>query len=80
MNKQQAKELLRAAVKRLAAIDLHAVRIIPNGADEPLPPIPNEVIITPSDVSVAVADWDKTMPERRGKLTAKVINQRDYDG
>lgn len=59
-----------------AVIDeIKAVRIIPNGASEPLPPIPNEVEISEHDLERAAALWDELMPEYAGLLMAQNTSQ-----
>lgn len=73
--KKRAKQI----VERFQSIDWYAVRIIPKGADDPLPAIPRQVEITPEDVDEAIANWNELMPEFAGMLEAEVINQRDFD-
>jgi len=80
MNKKiRAINKMQAAIRKFQRVDWHSVRFIPKGADEPLPPVPNQVEITPEDVEKAIADWDKNMPQYAGMLKAKVENKRDYD-
>lgn len=56
------------------------VNIIPEGADEPLLPVPDEVIISDGDVDRALRLWDDLMPEWAGLLAATVEGQADFDG
>lgn len=55
------------------------VKIIPEGADEPLPPVPDEVEITDADIRRAINAWDEAMPDYAGLLEAVVIGQENYD-
>lgn len=55
------------------------VKIIPDGANEPLLPVPDEVTISDSDTDRAVADWDELMPDYAGLLNATVIGQTQFD-
>lgn len=48
------------------------VSITPDGADEPLLPIPDEVTISDGDTDRALADWDDLMPDYAGLLDATV--------
>lgn len=49
------------------------LRFLPLGADQPLPPIPDEIIFTEEDHKRASARWDRLMPEYRGLLDAKLV-------
>lgn len=51
--------------------EVKALRIIPDGASEPLPPVPNEVEISTGDIERATALWDELMPEYAGLLNAE---------
>lgn len=55
-----------------------AVNIIPSGAEEPLPPVPERVEISEADIEDAIAYWNKLMPEYRGMLDAEVEGREDY--
>ncbi len=55
-----------------------AMRIIPNGADKPLPELPLVVEIDPEDDG-EVKLWDRVMPKYRGLLNATVKNKQRYD-
>ena len=48
-----------------------AARIIPEGANEPLPPVPSTVDITDADIERAIAKWDRILPDYRGLLDAE---------
>jgi hypothetical protein len=65
---------LRLRTIRRAAL---AMRVIPDGAEKPLPPHANAEI-DPDDDSEAVL-WDRLMPKYRGLLNATVINKQRYD-
>jgi len=56
-----------------------AARFIPDGADDPLLPIPDEVTFTDAEIDAAIATWDRLMPEYRGMLGAEVVNRTEYD-
>jgi len=47
-----------------------ALRFIPRGNDEPLPPVPSELQITDDDIEHAIAAWDRTFPNYAGLLEA----------
>lgn len=69
----QAKGSYRIAASRILKLKrelegLEHIRFIPEGADEPLPPVPDEVIITLEDVENALKDWDELMPDLAGLL------------
>lgn len=55
------------------------IRVIPDGADQPLRPIPNEITWTEAELAEYRADWDETMPELAGLLDAEVVDRIDYD-
>lgn len=55
------------------------IKIIPEGADEPLPDVPSEVSITDADIRRAVNAWDAAMPDYAGLLEAVVIGQEGWD-
>jgi len=73
--KKKAKDF----VKRFDSIDWYSVRIIPKGANEPLPAVPYDVEITPEDIERADREWNRLMPEAAGIMDAEVINKRDFD-
>lgn len=54
-----------------------AMRVSPNGHDQPLPPLP-PVEIDPEDDSEQKL-WDKLMPKYRGLLRAQVKGKRRYE-
>jgi hypothetical protein len=58
---------------------LRSVKIIPEGADEPLPPVPEEVVISEADIRRAINAWDALLPDYAGLLEAMVVGRRDYD-
>lgn len=52
------------------------VKVVPLGASDPLPPLPDEVKITESDIDRATAEWDRIMPaEFRGLLDAEPVDE-----
>lgn len=55
------------------------VKIIPEGAAEPLPEVPDEVALTDADVRRAIDAWDALMPAYAGLLEAVVLGQEDWD-
>lgn len=55
------------------------VKLTPDGAGEPLLPVPDEVTISDSDIERALAEWDALMPDYAGLLDADVQGQSDYD-
>lgn len=51
---------------------MKAARIIPEGADEPLPPLPGgDVTISDADIQKAIDQWDSTFKDYRGLLDAQ---------
>ncbi len=56
-----------------------SVRIIPEGANDPLPPSPPEVIISEHDIEIAIKEWDRVMPDLKGLLDAEVVGQQAFD-
>lgn len=56
------------------------VKLTPDGANEPLLPIPDEVEISDSEVDRAIADWDTLMPAYAGMLNAVVTGQTQFEG
>lgn len=50
------------------------VKLIPDGADEPLTPVPNTVDISDADADLAIRDWNRLMPDYVNLLDATVIN------
>ena len=73
------KKKVREFIKRFDAVDWYSVRIIPKGAGDPLPRVPDVVEITPEDVDEAIRHWNEVMPDYAGMLEAEVINKRDFD-
>ncbi len=61
-----------------AARAAFALRVIPNGADKPLPELPLNVEIDPEDMG-EVELWDRLMPKYKGLLNASVKNKQRYD-
>lgn len=55
--------------------EVKAVRVIPDGAREPLPPVPYDVEISESDLERAAALWDELMPEYAGMLEAENLTR-----
>ncbi len=48
-----------------------AARIIPEGAGEPLPPVPAQIELTDADIERAIAKWDRLMPDYLQLLEAE---------
>lgn len=71
----------RSLVRRVRLTPVAGVRvkIIPEGAAEPLPEVPDEVALTDADVRLAIDAWDALMPAYAGLLEAVVIGQEDWD-
>jgi phage portal protein BeeE len=55
------------------------IQFIPEGQGDPLPPVPDEVVISDADIDRAIKSWDKLMPEFAGLLDAEVIHRENYD-
>ena len=55
-----------------------AMRVIPDGADKPLPAPVTTVEIDPEDDG-EVELWDRLMPKYRGLLNARVKNKQRYE-
>lgn len=47
--------------------------VTPKGADEPLPPLPDEVEITAADIQRAQESFDEALPDYAGLLKAEVV-------
>lgn len=73
MNKKHLSFIVMKA-KRVAL----SMKIIPDGSDKPLPPLPLTVEIDPHDTG-EVKLWDRLMPAYRGLLNAKVKNKQRYE-
>ena len=73
--------LARSGSRGLAGATASTIRvkIIPEGADEPLPEIPAVVEISDADIRVAINAWDTLMPDYAGLLEAVVIGQEEWD-
>ena len=56
---------------------LFSMKVIPDGAEKPLPGLPLEVEIDPQDDG-EVQLWDRLMPKYRGMLNAKVKNKKRF--
>jgi HK97 family phage portal protein len=69
-SQRQDIEHVKAVFDAIIA-EVKALRIIPDGATEPLPPVPAEVEISESDIERATALWDELMPEYAGLLNAE---------
>lgn len=69
-SQQQDIEHVKAVFDAIIT-EVKALRIIPDGATEPLPPVPAEVEISESDIERATALWDELMPEYAGLLNAE---------
>jgi hypothetical protein len=57
-----------------------STKLIPEGADEPLPAVPEEVTISEADIRKAVNRWDELMPAYAGLLEAAVIGASNFEG
>lgn len=55
------------------------VKLIPDGAEDPLIPVPEEVTISDTDIEQALDDWDALMPDYVGLLDATVVGQAHFD-
>jgi len=55
------------------------IKIIPDGAAEELPAVPDEVEITDADERRAIDAWDAAMPAYAGLLEAAVVGREDWD-
>lgn len=53
--------------------------LVPEGREEPLPPVPDEVIISEADIDRAIKSWDRLMPEFSNLLEAEVTQRENYD-
>jgi len=62
------------------ALQIQQVRVIPEGSELPVLDVPDEVVISDTDIEQALADWDEHMPHLRGMLGAEVEGQEEYDG
>jgi len=72
---QFSSAILSDADKRaLLGEEVKNVRIVPEGAREPLPPVPTMLEITEADIERAIAAWDEALPDYRGLLVAESSN------
>jgi len=71
------KRLFETAARLESAVK--QVRIIPAGANDPIPPVPDEIIIDESDLEDISALWDETMPEYAGMLDAEIVRRRNAE-
>jgi len=55
-----------------------SMKVIPDGADKPLPPPATSVEFDPAD-DAEVKLWNRLMPKYRGLLNARVRNKQRYD-
>lgn len=55
-----------------------SMKVIPDGADKPLPPPVTSVDFDPADDG-EVKLWDRLMPKFRGLLNAQVKNKQRFD-
>ena len=55
------------------------VKLIPDGADDPLLPVPETVTISDNDIERALDDWDRLLPDYAGLLDAVVIGGDQFD-
>lgn len=75
------KRVVNTVIARLSEIMATEarVKITPDGADEPLLPVPDTVGISDTDMDRAIADWDRLMPDYAGLLNAIVVGQQHFD-
>ena len=59
--------------------EVKAVRVIPDGARDPLPPLPYEVEFTEADIDRMSNLWDELMPEYAGLLDAEPVTRIPRD-
>jgi hypothetical protein len=62
------------------ALGIRSVAFTPEGANDPLPGLPDDATPTDADKKRAIKLWDRLMPNFAGLLAAKVVNQTDFDG
>lgn len=58
---------------------VNRIKIIPEGASDPLPVVPDEVEITDADERRAIDAWDAAMPDYAGLLEADIVGREAYD-
>lgn len=56
-----------------------AARFLPLGADDPLPPVPAEVVISEQHINAVLRSWNRSFPVYRGLLDASVVNREQFD-
>lgn len=62
-------------VAALDKLEVYSMKIIPDGADRPLPLATDaDAEVTEADAKRAIALWDELMPDYAGLLNAKVVN------
>ena len=67
---------LARMIADLEDVDVHALRFIPEGANEPAPPVPLIVEISEQDIEDADKMWDKLMPEWAGFYDVQVTRRK----
>jgi hypothetical protein len=72
-------DLLRILAESYEPASDRSVKIVPEGADDPLPPVPDEVTISDADIRMAIDAWDTLIPDYAGLLEATVIGQSNFD-
>ena len=78
--KEHLKGVVRKAKEVIEGVDWWKVRFIPDGANDPLPPIPREIEFSDREIQAAIDRFDKNNPEWAGLLDAEVFYRKDYDG
>ncbi len=71
MKKNRSEWIFKAKAVMLA------MRVIPRGADQPLPPLPIEPVDPESKSAQRL--WDRLMPKYRGLLDAKIKGKRRFE-
>lgn len=67
-----ALAMMGNALARIEARLVIRAKLVPDGADQPLPPMPANVEVTPAERTDAIAVWDELMPAYAGMLNAVV--------
>jgi hypothetical protein len=73
-DKRKLITAIREIKLALDSKDYYAVRFIPDGADDPIPPAPTGVALDIDDADEAADFWDEIMPEYAGMLRARIKN------
>ncbi len=67
-----------AALRRMRELNagMRVAKIIPDGADEPLPPLPQTVEVDERDLQAGLDMWDRVLPDTAGLLSGGVQARR----